>query len=314
MAGAGPGDRRVADVVDIASALSKSLQLMQHYSDRKNAVCADRIVRRYRHHMPAPPPSLRERKRLRTRRDIEVAALRLFARHGFERTTVAQIAAAADVGERTFHLHFASKEDVVLGDIVDEMTSMADTLAQRPAGATVLELFRELGDRRVTRFREHSEQVRARRRIEDESPHVHARAVALREKAEASMLAPEFARDLGLPSDAPQVRLMVAAFSGISAALDGLFEASPDDHAARRVLDDALTALDAMLASLHPTSPPQNSQPSPASPHQSGPPKPDTEAPNSLHSPAVSTRPPVGRDVITPESPDPGLGNNEFGL
>jgi len=32
----------------------------------------------------------------------------------------------------------------------------------------VLELYRELGDRRVTRFREHSEQVRARRRIEDD--------------------------------------------------------------------------------------------------------------------------------------------------
>ena len=198
---------------------------------------------------------------MQTRRDIESAALRLFARHGFDRTTVAQIAAEANIGERTFHLHFASKEDVVLGDIADEMTSMTDTLAQRPPGATVLELFRELGDRRVTRFREHSEQVRARRRIEDESPHVHARAVALREKAEAGMLAPEFARDLGLPPDAPQVRLMVAAFSGISAALDGLFAASPDDRTARTVLDDALTALEAMLASLRPAGPAQTAEP-----------------------------------------------------
>ena len=203
--------------------------------------------------------SLRERKRRRTRRQIEQAALNLFAQRGFERTTVAEIAATADVAERTFFLHFASKEDVVLGDIVDEMGTMALVLAERRPNATVLEVFRELGDRRIALFRQRGEQVRIRRTIETENPEVHARAVAMREKAEYAMLAPEFARDLDLPRDHPHVALMVAAFTGISAVLDALFEASPDDQSARAILDDALTALSATQQALS-LDPPTNAR------------------------------------------------------
>jgi AcrR family transcriptional regulator len=58
---------------------------------------------------PAPVLSRRDRKRERTRREIYEAAMRLFARDGFEAVTLAEICEAADVGRGTFFLHFPSK-------------------------------------------------------------------------------------------------------------------------------------------------------------------------------------------------------------
>ena len=64
----------------------------------------------------APAPSLRDRKRERTRRALVDAAAALFERKGYDETTVAEIAAAADIGTRTFFSYFASKEDILFPD------------------------------------------------------------------------------------------------------------------------------------------------------------------------------------------------------
>lgn len=46
--------------------------------------------------------SLRERKKAKTREAIQREALRLFSEHGYDETTIEQIAAAADLAVRTF--------------------------------------------------------------------------------------------------------------------------------------------------------------------------------------------------------------------
>lgn len=56
-----------------------------------------------------PVVSRRDRKKERTRRGIYEAAMRLFARDGFESTTISDICEEADVGRGTFFLHFPSK-------------------------------------------------------------------------------------------------------------------------------------------------------------------------------------------------------------
>lgn len=65
---------------------------------------------------PGPRPGLRERQKARTRADIRSAALELFKAQGYEATTVAQIADAADVSHTTFFRYFQSKEQVIISD------------------------------------------------------------------------------------------------------------------------------------------------------------------------------------------------------
>jgi AcrR family transcriptional regulator len=56
---------------------------------------------------------LRERKRQHTRRALISGAMRLFEEKGYEQTTVAQIAATAQVSTKTFFNYFTSKDEVL---------------------------------------------------------------------------------------------------------------------------------------------------------------------------------------------------------
>src|SRR5438093_8268746 len=79
---------------------------------------------------------LRERKKEQTKRAIEDAAYRLFAERGYQATTVADIAEAADVAPRTFFAYFPSKEDVLFADFDATATEFAPLLRDRPPGET----------------------------------------------------------------------------------------------------------------------------------------------------------------------------------
>lgn len=90
---------------------------------------------------PARAPSLRERKKVRTRETIRREAFRLFDERGYDQTTIEHIADAADISASTFFRYFPSKESVLLAD--DLSMVMLETLAAQPVEMTPIAAFRQ---------------------------------------------------------------------------------------------------------------------------------------------------------------------------
>ena len=79
--------------------------------------------------VPAPDtsaaPGLRQRKKDRTRTEIQGHALRLFRDQGFHATTVEQVAAAAEVAPSTVFRYFPRKEDVLLEPLSEDAAGLS---------------------------------------------------------------------------------------------------------------------------------------------------------------------------------------------
>lgn len=78
-----------------------------------------------------------------THREVERVALALFARDGFELTTISDIAAALGIGRRTLFRYFASKNDIVWGDFTLVCSRLRRLLQEAPVTVPVLQA---LGD------------------------------------------------------------------------------------------------------------------------------------------------------------------------
>jgi AcrR family transcriptional regulator len=90
----------------------------------------------------AATEGLRERKKRETREGIARAAWKLFARRGFDAVTVADIARAAKVSEKTVFNYFPGKEDLVFGAGMQRTAALIDAVRARPPGASIVEPFR----------------------------------------------------------------------------------------------------------------------------------------------------------------------------
>jgi AcrR family transcriptional regulator len=75
--------------------------------------------------------SLRDLKRRRATEDLVRAAVELFAKHGYEQTTVADIAAAATQSRSTFFRYFATKEDVLFHDVPEHLDWLTSEIGRR---------------------------------------------------------------------------------------------------------------------------------------------------------------------------------------
>jgi AcrR family transcriptional regulator len=82
-------------------------------------------------------PGLREVRKARTQRAIQEHAMRLFAERGYDATTVADVAAAAEVSSMTVFRYFPAKEDLVMADEYDPV--IVERIRARPAGEPLLQ-------------------------------------------------------------------------------------------------------------------------------------------------------------------------------
>ncbi|MER7282634.1 mycofactocin system transcriptional regulator [Dactylosporangium sp. NPDC000244] len=78
-----------------------------------------------------------------SRRQLERIALRLFAEHGFDETTVDQIATEAGINKRSFFRYFDSKAAVLWGSFDAEVDALRKELASAPPGTPVMEAIRK---------------------------------------------------------------------------------------------------------------------------------------------------------------------------
>jgi AcrR family transcriptional regulator len=124
-------------------------------------------------------PGLRARKKQRTRRAIERAALDLFDEHGFEGTTIDDIAAAADIAPRTFFHYFPSKEDVVLADYTIRLEQIVAALKASPADHAPWPALRGAFLSVAADYETEREQLLRRFRIIEATPSVTARNLLL---------------------------------------------------------------------------------------------------------------------------------------
>ena len=108
---------------------------------------------------------------------LALAAMELYAEHGFEQTTVAEIAARAGLTERTFFRHFADKRDVLFGGAHELEQRIADAVRGAPASASPLDAVGAGLEAAAEVMPQRRSFARQRQRIIDASPELREREV-----------------------------------------------------------------------------------------------------------------------------------------
>jgi len=105
--------------------------------------------------------NLQSRKRQIVRDAIYDAAVELFAKEGFEQTTVEEVAEAAGISRRSFFRYFESKDDLLALNTVHCGEILVETVASCPAHLDMLEIVREtvLAGVKFTEAQEHTNQI-----------------------------------------------------------------------------------------------------------------------------------------------------------
>jgi AcrR family transcriptional regulator len=194
-------------------------------------------------------PGLRERKKQKTRDTIVKVAMELFAERGYEQTTIAEIAEAAEVSPRTIFAYFPSKEDILFCDLPEIQERLTQALRERPEGVTTLDTLRNfilespiLGP---------NELVRKRIVASDETLRRNERA---RQAPFEELMVEAIAKDLNTGADDIRPRIAAAALIAAFTAVRERDPATPlepiSEERAMAILDDVIGFLSAGLEAL----------------------------------------------------------------
>jgi AcrR family transcriptional regulator len=144
---------------------------------------------------------LRERKKQKTREEISAAAMALFRERGFDAVTVAEIARAADVSEKTVFNYFPAKEDLIYHRGAEMTKALLELIRDQPPGVSVVTPFRHLTNALLDAVeREDVEEIVAVPRLVMGSNTLRQRLM-LGWEEEAAALTPVIAERAGLEPD-----------------------------------------------------------------------------------------------------------------
>jgi AcrR family transcriptional regulator len=156
---------------------------------------------------------LRERKKARTRASLREHALRLFREQGYQRTTVEQIAAAAEVSPSTFFRYFPTKEDLILQDDMD--TRMVEAFERQPPGLGPIAAIRAASKEAIASYSEADLDVlRQTSALTMTVPEVRARAMDEFART-ITVISEALAKRTGHPADDLAVRTLAGAIIGV---------------------------------------------------------------------------------------------------
>jgi AcrR family transcriptional regulator len=192
----------------------------------------------------SPDMTLRDHARGAIRDEVARHAWTLFAVHGFEATTVDQIAEAAGMSRRTFFRYFAGKDELVLERLVESGQTMADTLRARPAGTDAWPALRAAFQVAVELQETHAEKARPLQVMLRSEPALRA-TVETRRRLWIEQLSPLAAERLpARPGTGPDVRaaaVTAAALACLDAA-QATWAENPGTSLST-LLDDAMSAV-----------------------------------------------------------------------
>ena len=138
---------------------------------------------------------LREDKKQRTRREIADTAMRLFATRGFDHVTVAEVAEAAGVSDKTVFNYFPTKEDLFFDEVPAREEALRQAIRGRRSGESILAALRRLQSGECPRMCSAGFAVFAR--IIEESPALQAKELKVMARFSAA-LAETIQEELGV--------------------------------------------------------------------------------------------------------------------
>jgi AcrR family transcriptional regulator len=191
--------------------------------------------------LETPRPGLRERKKQQTRDRIAREALKLFAERGYDETTLADIADAADVAPRTIFAYFGSKEDILLHKELTFLDTLTTKLDERPAGTTTVDALREF----LSTIEPPDDEAKLRKQIFSNNPSLQMRMRACHSQLEP-MLAESIAKDIGAgPGDIRSLLIAASMTAAFTSVRDRFMEAESGGEPITH--EDAMAILDQVL-------------------------------------------------------------------
>jgi AcrR family transcriptional regulator len=198
--------------------------------------------------LPAVSQGLRERKKARTRASLREHALRLFREQGYQRTTVEQIAAAAEVSPSTFFRYFPTKEDLVLQDDMD--TRLVEAFERQPSGLSPIAALRGAIREGLESYNQADlDMIWETTNLTMTVPEVRARAMDEFARTIA-VISEALAKRAGRPADDLAVRTLAGAIIGVIMSITMPWEGWSDPQAfvdTFERIDQALNLLEAGL-------------------------------------------------------------------